>query len=263
MTKIADYKAYTDGMRHSINDKLFFTEALKTSGIQNFVDFGCADGELLKHVERKFPEMQMYGIDMDRTMLLKAQQNVPHAFFIESKLPTGPEHAALNLSSVLHEVYSYCAEEEIEAFWNAVNDNHYSLIFIRDMMFIDDDLIVSDDVIDKLVEKCNADKELRHMFNEYMVCHNCKMNYKTLTEFLLKYRYKTNWNREVKEKYFSYDRQTLFDNLKNYNLIYIMHNQVPFIKNKIQEDFGIDLTCCTHYQAIFQLKPQFWDKKIA
>lgn len=45
----------------------------------------------------------------------------------------GIDECALNLSSIIHEVYSYSTKEEIDEFWSFVNYTGFKYIIIRDM----------------------------------------------------------------------------------------------------------------------------------
>lgn len=51
------------------------------------------------------------------------------------------EDVAINLSSVIHEVYSYGNADDIFQFWRAVSANNWGQIFVRDMLInVDDDV---------------------------------------------------------------------------------------------------------------------------
>ena len=137
MQAIEDYASYNTGMKKSLKDKLFFTEWL--DNIDALVDFGCADGAMLEAVREINPDIDLAGIDMNEIMLHKIK--VPCVRKICSDLPkdNGRRYinTALNLSSVLHEVYSYGSPEYIKNFWSTINEEKYSYIFIRDMMYDD------------------------------------------------------------------------------------------------------------------------------
>ena len=263
--KIQNYRDYCNGMHKSIIDKLFFLDFLKEHcEIENFIDFGCADGKLLNYVHMQFPKLGLYGLDQDQTMILKANNRVPSAFFINATVPKiAPQNSVLNLSSVLHEIYSYGSKEYIDSFWREVNSNNYEYIFIRDMMFLGDiDTVVDDKTLDDFLERIIDKPRTLEMFNDYMnnVCHG-KITYKDFVHFLMKYRYETNWKRELHENYFSYTQQQLIDALSNYSLIDIHHYTLPFLKEQIKADFNFDLDVPTHFNAIFKAKHR--NRKVA
>ena len=74
MESIKNYDVYINGMRKSLKDKLFFMNM--TEAVDTLIDFGCADGELLKEVHQKFPQYRLIGIDSDRVMLERATNKV-------------------------------------------------------------------------------------------------------------------------------------------------------------------------------------------
>lgn len=45
--EIANLKVYNDNMRKSLLDKAYFLSFVDSD---TFIDFGCADGSLLKHI---------------------------------------------------------------------------------------------------------------------------------------------------------------------------------------------------------------------
>ena len=48
MEKIANLEKYNNDMAKSLGDKIFFLGYIKEEDIKAIVDFGCADGTLLK-----------------------------------------------------------------------------------------------------------------------------------------------------------------------------------------------------------------------
>lgn len=53
MNQISDINTYTSRMSKSCDDKLFFMN--KISGVKNIVDFGCADGTLIREMNKVMP----------------------------------------------------------------------------------------------------------------------------------------------------------------------------------------------------------------
>lgn len=54
MVAINNYNVYSSGMKKSIKDKLFFEGLVEH--IETIIDFGCADGQILKQLHEDFPE---------------------------------------------------------------------------------------------------------------------------------------------------------------------------------------------------------------
>ena len=141
MNSIKNLEQYNISMRKALDDKLFFLEYLKN--IDGFEDFGCADGTLLKAVGEHFPQMFLLGVDMNEDMLKRCKKNLREEDFnFALNHSTAPftytswrgadlcDKMALNLSSVLHEVYSYGTPQSIDMFWKAVMTGDFEYVFV-------------------------------------------------------------------------------------------------------------------------------------
>jgi hypothetical protein len=239
--------------------------------IDAFTDFGCADGTLLEAVANVLPKVPLYGIDMNSDMLVLAEEKVPTAKLTQSKLPTNG-WGALNLSSVLHEVNSYCNENEQKDFWAIVNDAcfetiyHWDYIIIRDMVY--NDIETSHSRANDVIAVKNPTRKTPSI-DKYMYTAphtfldrleefesiwgdiNIKKN---LVHFLLKYRYVQNWNREVRENYLGYSTDDIINHIDSdkYELIYRKDYVLPFLQKRVYDDFGIFLDTPTHTNLIFK-----------
>ena len=117
---ISNYDQYIAGMNTTMSDKLFFTDLINYDVI---VDFGCADGTFLKNLQSLNPNLKLIGYDLDPTMLEIASKKLgPGAILTDdwNKVQialTGYKNPLLNLSSVIHEVYSYSTSKVIKYFW--------------------------------------------------------------------------------------------------------------------------------------------------
>ena len=250
-TKICDYDCYVSGMKKSIKDKLFF-EGLIDDDVDTFVDFGCADGSVLAQVAADFPEWKLIGIDNCPEMISRAKRNCPAAFFCPSNdviRNTDCKNAILNISSVIHEIYSYCSEEEVKRFWNQIFSADYKYISIRDLM-VNSAVNTESDINDvrKIMSNANSDQ-----INSFVDCWGPLTVKRNMIHFLMKYRYQENWDREVRENYFPITVEH-FLNLcpKNYEIIYFNHYILPFNRSKIKDDFGIDLRDNTHVKILLK-----------
>lgn len=278
MTAIDNYTIYIEGMQKSIEDKLFWVPLIEAGKIDAVVDFGCANGALLNEVYRKFrmnnETIKLIGIDNNEEMLISALSNCPMKAATNLGEVEVRENYLLNLSSVIHEVYSYCTDEEIDDFWNhALNDN-YKYIAIRDMM-VDRSVNLINPIIEqtqsgihcfrreyrnKYYNKiCNFDTKQWQNFlihSGYDV-NECSWNVenKDVLHFLMKYRYIENWEREVRENYFPIYYEDLLNKIienGNYEVIYARQYILPFVKEKVKEDFDIDLVDNTHCQILLK-----------
>jgi hypothetical protein len=76
-------------------------------------------------------------------------------------------------------------------------------------------------------------------------------NYRTFVHFLLKYRYTDNWDRELNENYLPVSLETVKKKIpSSYKITYEQDFIVPFIKDKVMEDFGITIKHSTHTKMI-------------
>lgn len=196
-TSIKDYKIYNSGMKKSIKDKLFF-EGLIDDSVDTFVDFGCADGQILAQVHSDFPEWKLKGIDIDYKMIELARRNCDVAIYFENIADiTNNNTSILNLSSVIHEVYSYSSSNTIDQFWSNVFNGGFKYISIRDLMSscaINAEAEIND--ILKLRKRTNS-KQL----SDFISVWGNISSRRNLVHYLLKYSYVENWEREVRENY--------------------------------------------------------------
>lgn len=254
---ITNLQSYIDGMKLSIQDKLFFVNMVDFDVI---VDFGCADGTFLEQIMRMNPDIKVIGYDLDETMLSRAASRLGSKAVLTSDWDQVITHISnferplLNLSSVIHEVYSYSHGNIIKKFWdNQVFGGDFKWISIRDMIpslelgrnevsnFIDD--------VRKVREK--ADRFYLDSFeNKWGVIDD---NYRTFMHYLMKYRYTDNWEREVGENYLPVSLETIKTKIpSSYEIVYEEDFLLPFLKEQVKKDFDIDLTHSTHTKMIIK-----------
>jgi SAM-dependent methyltransferase len=268
--KFENLKVYNQNMAKGLEDKMFFLEHLPNEFGYVFVDFGCADGSLIDALYHSLnPYNQYIGFDISEQMIdiarTKISESPKNVLFtsdwndVRYELLGNDKKKVLILSSVVHEVYSYAkSREDIDTFWKRVLDTGFDYICVRDMMVPWDTLATPTPVewINNIKwdAKGNVPKERREQFCEKWGPIENKHN---ALHYLLKYRWQINWNREVNENYFPIDIEDFLDMFKDsYNLDYFIRFIVPFIKDKIEEDFSITLgdTDFTHIKAVFSKK---------
>lgn len=260
---IADRTLYNDSMAKSLLDKAFFMDKLDDS-ITTIVDYGCADGTLILFLAKMFPTTYFIGYDLDVTMLKKAvaKLNEEHldnvTFYSEFEEVVADEHvingvAALNMSSVIHEVYSYSSENSIRHFWHQVNYGGFKYLIIRDMCL--------DSTAHRAAMPSDILKIKAHFYDierlaQFEAIHGSIADNYNLIHFLLKYRYQVNWEREVNENYLPLTVATLmqFIDTDKYELTYIDHYVLPYIANIVKEDFDITIKDNTHLKLIYKLR---------
>lgn len=258
---ITDVNHYNSAMARSLIDKIFFMDKVGDN-ITAIVDYGCADGTLINFLASLFPDIAFVGYDISKEMIEAAKaKNVSHdnvIFFSEMPkliewLSSSKEaaHTVLNLSSVIHEIYSYGTKEEIDDFWNLVNHNYFDYITIREMA-LDNCAHRPSWKEDVLKVRSQMGKELIQDFELY---HGSITDNYNLIHFLMKYRYADNWEREVKENYLPLTAEGIAANMDmNYELIYYDHYVLPFLARVVKRDFDIDIKDYTHVKFIYKLR---------
>ena len=256
---IKDFIGYNEKMNATLFDKLFWAERIKYP-VSQLIDIGCATGTLLRAYRAMSPNTELIGIEESLDMkrqLKKNLENKKYKIKVYSELEEMPAAckpgAVINMSSVLHEVYSYKNEGYIQKFWKQINEKAPEYITIRDMLFDDDCNINLDFDIPKAKEAI-----LKSVYSGFFMQFEnrwgpVKTN-KQMIHFLLKYRYAANWNRELNENYFACTFEDIMTQLhKNYEIIYRSEFILPWTAQCAYADFGLtNLPNNTHQKLIFQ-----------
>ena len=248
MGKITDIKLYNEQMSHSMKDKLFFLDHIDPKSIDMLVDFGCANGELLRQLPYNCLKI---GIDNSKEMREEAEKNYPDATYFNSLSDVNflnKKNAMINLSSVIHEIYSYLPKNKVDEFWDELFTSGFKYISIRDMMVskIANRTIQLDD-LRKIVNAGYG-----RMFDEFHN-HNLDWRVRDILHFFLKYRYEENWERELGEDYFPITSEELLEKLPdNYKIIYYREYSLDWIKERVKQDFDYDIEDNTHIQLLLE-----------
>ena len=155
----------------------------------------------------------------------------------------------LNLSSVIHEIYSYCNEYEIYEFWNNVFLSEFKYISIRDLC-VSKNVNRRTDMADylKLIEKAD-NKQIK----EFQLIWGLLMDNRNFLHFLMKYKYVENWDREVKENYFPITLEELLKKIPyDYEIVYINTYCLPYTRSVVEKDFGISIKDNTHVKLLLR-----------
>ncbi len=250
--RISDLEVYLTRMQRSVLDKLFFIDKV-FEPFENIIDFGCANGEVIRVLRTMCPEYNYIGYDISEEMIRSAEKNVPEAFFCSrwEDIPVPFEKSLLNISSTIHEVYSYGTAADIEEFIGRVFSSGFRYITVRDMMFSDsDDRPADGSALKTLRESVFADK-----LKDFESFRGEITTQKQLVHFLLKYRYTQNWEREVREDYFPISVESFMKLIpESYTVTYFDHFTLPYTAWQIRRDLGIDLTDRTHIKLILERK---------
>lgn len=237
-----DINIYNDRMRKSMMDKIFFMDKVDA---EVFIDFGCADGSMIKMLSGLFPEYTYIGYDNKPEMISLCKRNAPNAIFysnwdevlkcINEAYPTSKK--CLILSSVLHEV------EDKSDFFEFLQVKNFDYVAIRDMFLA----ITEMPNLHKLVNK--IPQRIKDHFGDAI--HSPK----NIIQGIFKSYYPENFDTEIEEDYFSFNelhKQGL-QKLYNLSLVYEYHYLLPYWKQTILKDHGVDLTGIkTHVQLIYE-----------
>ena len=257
MPDIDNYAIYTDRMRRSMWDKSFFIDKIPGAGL--VVDYGCADGSLVRFLHGLFPTLRFIGFDIDAEMIARANRDREEgtAFFTRMEDVTAQiarwgvpaAEIAVNFSSVLHEVFHYRYDTAlITALLDAVRPQY---ITVRDMMFHNTG---ASEAPDWLVERVRAALP-QWQVADFEVCFGPITDLKNLVQLLLKFRYTENWARECPENYFSYgeaELMRLLDPAGAYRAVLHSRYFLPWCRFDAEQALGMELGTdfTTHFSLI-------------
>lgn len=246
MPDIENYSVYNDRMRRSMWDKAFFMD--KVPGTELLVDYGCADGSLIRFLSELFPSMYFIGFDIDPAMVEAARKHeTARAWFFTGpaevseqirRLGVPSSAVAVNFSSVPHEVFHYGADPDaFRAFVSVVNPRY---LVVRDMMYCSDDPAApAPEAALARVRNTLPAWQIR----DFEKCFGPVSLRKNLVHLLLKYKYTENWDRECAENYFSYTEEEmmrLLDPAGKYRRVLMFRYILPWIRYDLETNFGID-----------------------
>ena len=275
---ISDVGKYNDSMAKSMLDKLFFLgpEVRLGNGRVILVDFGCANGKMLRSInsrmdgrlnfgENNVVKLIGYDLDPDMIRLAKAENAAFRsttsfstrwsalAKYLRAYNRDREYTTVLCLSSVLHEVYSYSSSGDVAEFWGNIAGGLFDYIVIRDMApgrSLDSAVSREADVL-RVQEWCR-----RNGFTERLAqferIHGRIGAMKQLVHFLLKYTYVENWEREVREDYLPVSSEEVRTRLGSagYSIVSSHEYILSHIAERTTRDFGIRLDVPTHLKLI-------------
>ena len=264
-----DLKSYYESMRGSLEDKLFFMDELPEESVAVLVDYGAGDGALLREVAASFSGWGPYLVAYDR-----AYEH--HGFFADIPAPSletcawppvlkkiKGRKSCLILSSVIHEVLT--ADPECwDTWWADIEDAGFDYIVIRDTAVSWRTYTECDDLADLRVayhwlhpgpETTSFAGRLAAHAKMATADSDGYVSHAEYLHFLLKYRYVDNWERELAENYIPLPAEVLRGNVLasgKYRLKHYEHYTLPFLKEVVKADFGIDLVDPTHVKMILE-----------
>lgn len=258
-----DHTLYTDSMSKSIWDKAFFMD--KIEGVDAVIDFGCADGSMIRMLSILFPGIDFIGYDSDQEMIEMARKknkakNVE--FFWKDEIDQitrifgggDGDHICLNFSSVLHEVYSFPEEKGMDTICYLAKALNPKYITIRDMYFSTahyGECTLLTDTQKEHFASALRDPHAKE-FEDYF---GSISTWEQLTHFLMKYQWIDNgWEEEMRENYYSWNSHWFLNDIKaGYDIIFETHYQLPHLLERWKREYGIIFpNIHTHAQFILR-----------
>ena len=260
---ITNLVTYINSMSITLYDKCWWIDKVPDF-IDTVVDFGCAGGDLAFMIERIMPNRFLYvGVDNSPIMLDMAKHNFDLAgkkILLFNNLKTAVSRvdrssSILILNSVIHEIYSYLDADECDELFNLIFHSGFRYIAIRDMhKFHQNFNWAADRLINDYIAKIQSHPKYGLKWAQFMQNYEAENNCCALNEFILKYRYDANWARESKEIYL----WPWIDLIYRYGTEYCINFEndfyIPFIKDKIKEDFGFIYPQNTHKKLLLKMR---------
>ena len=271
-------------MDKSIEDKLFFLNDSRLYNLLNYnivIDYGCADGNLLRELQKINPQLTLIGFDIDKEMVKLAKEKSNDIEYFDnfnslsqyvSDIKTSNSSIAVVFSSIMHELFHYHSKITYYYFKQLASYIQSKYIIIRDMINPEytDKLKYDQTDTDKLKEAVvnvkTEDDNIKRALMELMGVYGDNVeDDEAIAMMLLKYRYFTygNWERERVEDYFSYRGHNSVEELlhalecdlfiSSYNRIYLETKRLDFIKTQTKLDFGYEYPWDTHWYGVYEL----------
>lgn len=267
MDNIQDINSYVRSMSTTLLDKCWWLDKIPDT-IDTIVDYGCAQGDLAIFIDTVCPGRFKYiGIDNSPEMLALAAHNhylhfgkhsefYPELSGIASKCDTNK--AILVLNSVTHEIFSYLTKGERRALLGEMFTAGFAFIAIRDMYMpnLEESPL---DMAEALAAILNSPYAgMWKEFNDYINNNQRESGWWNsvalrMAEFFMKYRYAGNWRREMQETYFWAWMPMILNECPEsapYKLAFTNRFYIPFIREKIFADFGVDFSILTHRKVL-------------
>jgi hypothetical protein len=250
---------YTSEMAKSIWDKAFFMD--KIIGAKCVIDFGCADGAMIRYLSSLYPDITFIGYDISQKLIDRARTTPPYnanlMYFCgwESvddliEIVTRrfkPTEICINFSSVLHEVYSCTCG--IGTIRDLVRELKPRYITIRDM-YCDEYLPFTNPSLKTVWSPLpfRAREEFVKRFGTIYT-------WRDITHLLMKLQWVDNgWEDELKENYYSWDIDKFIDDIGGeYITSFECHYQLPYLGEKWKKEYGwYNPNIHTHAQFILR-----------
>ena len=246
-----DLNGYMLRMELAMDEKIRFLKYIDINEYDLVVDFGCANGALLRKLRQFNENAIFYGYDTNIQMINAARKYADlYMTFYTNKWEevkrelNYAKKSLIIIGSVFHEVDPLTELKIVD--WCKLFDT----VIIRDM-YNDSEgkkVDLSGDSISLLSSKIS-----NHMWLEYSRNWGDPFNdLKQFYHFLLKYEYVDNWETEVDEDYFRTDWDYIELELgKSFYKVADIKYILPYKSKKVYEDFKYKMTEPTHRIMVF------------
>jgi len=258
---------YNSSMNKVIHDKIFFLNHI--SDFDLLVDYGCAEGSLIKAVLPFQKNAEYIGYDLSDDMITRAKSNVKESNVtfttdfnkIKEKIRSFRGTSVITANSLIHEVYSYGSDEEVQEFWSNLFNSGFTYISIRDMAIRAKDYNkkILEDELNEIKEDLELQENGKERIDSYEKIYGKIDTHGELIHLLSKWNYWDNWDREVNERYFDMKTEDLFRKLHRvgnakYSVTYWEPFTLQYMKNYVKEICDYDINISTHIKVLFKEK---------
>ena len=259
MNEIKNYDVYNQRMSKTLYDKCWWIDKIDDE-VNIVIDYGCGDCSLFDMINQICPGRFIYiGIDNDENMIKLAQERhqiTPYKNIeelLEDNWQDYSNRIVLVMNSVMHEINTYLNAQEQVNLFAKIDELAPKYIAVRDMhlMNSDGDFCAwqeSDFIWRDIINSKFSDRFIDYLRSKSGRRHCDMLN--LLSEFFLKYTYIENWDREKDEIYLW---RWLYDFNKYYDIVFENDFYIPYIAERIQNDFGINWQKNTHKKVLYKL----------
>ena len=241
---------YTTEMSKSVWDKAFFMD--KIPGARCVIDFGCADGAMIRYLSNLFPDMMFIGYDINLELIDRARSTPPFnaniIYFTRIDDLTEfvfnhdykEEEICVNFSSVLHEVFS--STGGIDTIQRLLDELKPRYITIRDMYCDDTVEIDAKDprAYAPILDKITTNELLLRYAIEFKEKFGFLKTWRDLTHLMMKLQWTDNgWEDEMNENYFSWKLEDVLKLTGNmYSPCFECRYQLPYLSEKWRKEYN-------------------------
>lgn len=243
---------YIRQLENGMRDKLFFLKHIDIEEYSLIVEFGCANGRLLRRIQPVVSEgCKLVGFDNNEEIVEIAKTISPSMFFtsnfddVRNFVKEATKKTLIIFSSVWHEI----KPEFYDAIFKEMK--LFDTIVIRDMKAP----IRGAEPIDAPTRERIMKKVAPWQFEEFEEKWGRIDNKTKLYRFFLMYTYIDNWDTEINEDYFSTPWDEIAWNLEDeYNVVFSSSYTLESKKQEIQRVFDHQMKDITHHQVIYTKK---------